>query len=409
MVDFANFLEAVQLTEYRRNNIPTPPQYDAMHVENWVTSLEELSLKYESNPADGRNAAKQMDKYRVAYRQRPPLSRYEIIDYYLYLAVKVEDTSQVYNEHAKDEIRVDFTRLVLGTIPTAAPNAKVAKPRDSEKILLLMNVGLVPFLSYLSYFWSQYGDLDEKGIVYRLERPIVEKNIASDDSAMNALFNVFDALLFGSLVNLPRSFSRPPLPRGRIYQTFFSAMTQFMVGHEIGHIALQHLTTGSAASISYDGGHSGHIYQLSHEQEFEADAMGLIVAQLAHEELARLGGIADKNLRRFGTLLEVFYGANLFFKAFDLLERACMQLLGLAADSPRQPLTHPPFTERRQLIYDMTVERSAEAKGYIDNAIEVTESVIDLLFERYMMHLSESSLAGLQPNVMWKRAFGLIA
>jgi hypothetical protein len=437
MEHLGKFIEAIQLTEFRRANLPicihTPEE-----VEQWIVQLEAFASAYEQTPAAATLAVKEMSKYRTAYANRPPLSRYEIIQYYVFLSKMLEDAIQLYGSSVAALPRTDLMSYAIATIPVAGLNATAMKPKGEPYVVFMFNVGLIPLAAAVARFVSQCGDFVplpgsvQGALAYEISRETIDRHHASDPAPANALMTIIDALIFGSLENLSLDFSRPPLPRGRVYQNIFLTIMQFILGHELTHVAQRHFSESSAAVVQY-GEQSAEILTLSRTQESEADVMGLAYSMLAQDRSAREGGVKDEAILRGLSIIGAYCGATLILHVFSTIERvakrrlgikdsennrivgvyekfirSAITRLGIKGSKPQERQNHPSYYERRQVIYASTKGAAPDLVEFIDSHRNTAETIGNAIADLYGAHISEPPYQNLRPTQVWRTAFGLV-
>jgi len=411
MVDLGKFIEAIQMDECRRANFPIfthrPDQ-----VEEWIKLLEKKAFENENSPSAGKIAAAQMGKYRLAYKNRPPLSRYEEIQQYLYLAVLLEGATDLYSAKIGGLPNGKFEEYALATIPIAGLNAVAMRSDKMSRVVFMFNVGLIPLIAAVARFVSQYGDFivvpggPPGASAHKINRETIQHNLMQDPEPLIALKRIIDALLFGTIENLPLNLARPALPKGRVYQNIFSAMTEFIAGHELTHIARGHFEETEKATEKY-GEYGTEVLRLSRSQELEADALGLLYSLSAQDNYARFGGVRNESVLRTLSIVTAFYGADLVLSIFEVIEKAAISRLGLSNPEKQRKGTHPPFGERRKNIYGVAVNKAPDLKPFIDSHRDGVSIVAASISSLYAAHMSDSGHKMLRPTEIWRAQFSL--
>jgi hypothetical protein len=140
---------------------------------------------------------------------------------------------------------------------------------------------------------------------------------------------------------------------------------RFMIGHEHGHIANNHLL---AATIADD------IPIRSSNQEFEADAFAVDLLTTSEMSKARTFGSSDDEVQFDVYMTRAIGGCALFCAADLLVEAAMTELLGQEKLTP----THPSAVERWEAIKNRLSSSFSDHIGFGENLFKFFSKVAPL-------------------------------
>lgn len=411
--ELARVIEAMQLSEYRRAGLP-PPTHDAPGVAAWIGQLRHARAALE--PGADRDAVGQRlaAKYQAAYLQFPPASRFEVVHNHLHLATIVGGlVSAMKQQHPG---RDDLDRLLICTVPSTLPDARILRLGTSKQTLILFNLAMCALSYGLATFLSTYCGIHtgaDGNYVVDMGQKTLQRNIAQDDAVFERLLHTVDALLFGaapgSAAGVEFGITPPPMPRYRVYQSLLSGMLSFIAAHELGHVLAGHL---DPPTLENGMRTAQHLYgstapeRVRWAQEHEADLEGLQYSVVRHAELAREGGIRDPGRARLAGIVDGFQGAEMVLGLCNMLEISAQLATGRPVDPDFAQPDHPPIHHRRQRLLGYAARQLyPEAAPLLRRISSATDDVMALLAVAYTQAVLESALAQRPLSPMWARCW----
>lgn len=255
----------------------------------------------------------------------------------------------------------------LGEWPHQSLNAQARRMRNGT--LLLVNVGLRLLLTEVALALStRIVVVDTKGGSFR-PRERTEGHVRRAERADENLANSLAAYL---RYTDPRLGGRQQLDggsRGALAMMAADAAEMFAVAHEYGHFLAGHLDQPRPAGSEW--------LRKSHEQEYEADEIGMLLALEAQKSDERIAGLS---FRKHIAVL----GAFLFFAVDHLLTRVRDEVSGVGAD--RIVTDHPPSDLRAAALRRTVTELEGPdvfqlADAFVPNLASHEDRVIDRLRE----------------------------
>ncbi|MEX2153964.1 MAG: hypothetical protein WD825_11545 [Gemmatimonadaceae bacterium] len=282
-------------------------------------------------------------------------------------------------------------RIWFGSLPSRRVNALALKHRLVPGRFVLFEshffVFALLFTKAVAYALP-FKETAEGGLTFSTAEEDVERHIRGDGRAIQRFSEALLAyVLDGTPVKAP-SYIQEWQP-SKAATEFREALEYFVMGHEYGHVLAGHLEIahGSGALMSFS--EEADELVASHQQEFEADWMGLMLTFHALKDRTDL------------TL--VYTGVELFFTIVELVYRAVAKLS--AAEESDRPYTHdahpPP---------EVRLERLAEAVRYLvpNNAERIlafpvgVRHATTLLWEAAEARLDQAVSEGAQLAPIWR-------
>ncbi len=375
------FLEQLQKATYSYWQIPLPSfdaDSDSRRAEAFI----------ESQFPDASRAYIEQKLQRLVndqQRSQQVITPYEDPNWYTIMV----DLSHEIEQAAKEAGLIAARRPMLGTLPTGQINAKTIRVPGTDEHIILFEWQLFLFALLLSKAVARALPLTpgEPGYInVSVDPNAIRQRIYSDPSIEARFADVVLAYAVTGKPGLAEPYFAEPL-YGTLTVTLLSCMELFVMGHEYGHIVLEHLTTtprnvrprlNEAEEISY-----------SWRQEYDADLIGL-------ELMMRVAEGQRKIPANFS-----YSGADLFFTAIDIMDRAVSVLNG-EEETARKLGSHPPNRERRWLLRRMIPRLAGKeaAEMILEYALGVQDAV-DVLWELARPRLLELHRQGIRPAPWW--------
>jgi hypothetical protein len=235
-------------------------------------------------------------------------------------------------------------------VPSPNANAYTTLLRDTRTIVMLFNVSIVPVTCAIARLFAASQDTTESGAMLGIEFNAAKAtaNIVEETEDFRYFEEALRGVLFGDMTLLARCAGRPPLPAGRVYQMYCDAMTAYVVGHEVGHVMLGHLSgsTGQAQPVSA----VGQLFSDQQMQELHADAFAYLLNVFVQESAAVSGGFVRSTELFQTAALQAFAGQDLLLRTYWMLEGVVVNLCGLDAKKSRIEGAYPPYGDRLKAL-----------------------------------------------------------
>jgi hypothetical protein len=246
-----------------------------------------------------------------------------------------------------EKLRLKLNRkIALGTLRTEIINAVALRvPGSTGAFVIGLNTGTVRFMTSAAAIFSKcIPILEEKPpSVGALTDHVA--NFASDCLAWlpRELSAAFSAYLSGQTP--PRI--AVPVARLGICTSFSRAMLSFVLAHELAHVALGHLESGTDTSYAIRN-NTAHVVKPTWHEEYEADRLGAEITLQAMKELGPLFTWAHPP------------GVPLALYSLELLERARSIKGGyIPAPTDSHPLSHDRLYRLYETVSSTTAFRDA--------------------------------------------------
>ncbi|MFE2013489.1 hypothetical protein [Streptomyces sp. NPDC059491] len=282
-----------------------------------------------------------------------------------------------------------FTRPVLGMLATGEINAVT--------LLAPSGAHVVAFESELLSFANLFGKAvalamphearQDGGIAFSAEIDEVRRHVRDSPEAVRRFRDVVLAYL---LEGRPSKAS-PYLPSeavrtlGYIFQ---QGMELFVLGHEYGHVMAGHVADRKTPRRMLGVGHVP-VTEVGWrwEQEGVADVIGWKLC------LGAMSGEVGLELSHAGV--------ELFFSAYEVLNRAVPLLMtGVNAPLPGSS-THPPADLRRDIVRTLAEAELKERAGPVLEYGKAIQGVVDVLWEQTAPVIVDLHRQGAVPDARW--------
>lgn len=238
---------------------------------------------------------------------------------------------------------------MIGTLPSGRVNA-AAMLLPPQDYIVLFEIGMFGFVHLLSKVVA---------LTFSSSRESAGVTAAvAYESVPRAAGDRFVELI-GAYLTLGSPYAAPPfLADGDVQvlaNNFRIPMQHFVLGHEYGHIISGHFGSSLPTRPIIDGLEDSEIAR-NWQQEFEADAVGIVLA------------IAAGRHRGLDVALS-YGGAALFFSSIESVERA-VSIVRTGRDELLQSDTHPPPNMRRAALRSLLPKLFDESVA-VDGALQL--------------------------------------
>lgn len=272
---------------------------------------------------------------------------------------------------------------IMGSLPSGRLNAMAFIVPETRDHVVLFESGLLGFANLFTKAIAQLFEVESfaegkwKARLQQAEGPGVE----------NAADRLVDVLQAKAIRGEPLA-AKPYLLDGQhqcVADILRDAFELFVMGHEIGHVCLGHLSEATVIRSAI-GDRQVDEVNYGYECEFAADRFGLGVAMNAATEDPRL----------------LFCGSDMFFVGIDLLERS-VSILAYGEEKPlSRSRTHPPINRRRDGLRRELMSRldNATAQEIVAFSERLSAQVEKAWHSRvHVWH--EMRRDGIQPALKW--------
>lgn len=315
------YLTWLQRTTWERLGIDPPAQQSVAEVRKKV--LEQLRR----TGWQAEELAGQGDRPSAT----PPTPYEDPYDYSLIASVAEAIRGAMRSERRYEGSVEACERIVFGTLPTGAVNARVLRVPGSNGYLALFNNGLFRFSYLLGKVLAQALDYDEKeGRFSRPDRP-ADRLLAERPLLAQRFRHVVGAYVVSGHPGYSRTYPLPPAP-SYVASRQARCVLSLLAGHEYGHVIAGHLDREGPTEAQVQGTAVSEI-SFDHRKEYEADFIGL-------DLLAR----AMRAEKQPAVLIEwspplLLFGLHVVRSAFEVLQT------GREQPDPATP-SHPKMAQR---------------------------------------------------------------
>jgi len=377
------FLEQLQIATYRQWQLPPPKMPDELAIDGIKRFV---AIQYPDQSPE--EAARTLEYFKSDLDKGKELipTPYEDPTWYrtmLELSQKIEQ--------AAEEAGMPIPhRPVLGTLPTGQINAMTIRVPGSNDFLILFEWQLFLFALLLSKAVCRALPFakDDKGLSFSTNMKDVQQRVDADPSVVGRFAEVVIAYAVTGLPSrAPQYFAEAEY--NVLANQLLNSVELFAMGHEYGHVISGHLsgeTNGTTPQIS--GAEDAEELDYSWMQEHEADLVGasLMMRSLSSEWDAAFS----------------YWGADFFFSAIDIMDRAVSVLKG-QMETPSKLSSHPPSEYRRELLREMLPRMIGDS--HAASALQMSEAVhniSELLWERTAPRIVELYNRGVRPAPWWE-------
>ncbi|HXH37719.1 MAG TPA: hypothetical protein VNN08_03750 [Thermoanaerobaculia bacterium] len=254
------------------------------------------------------------------------------------LVVRVEEAA------GKRGLRIP-RRPAVGTLPTYDINAQAIPGPPGEGHIIVFESGIFSFSGSLGKLAAQAIDAKLSGsgssLLFHATPPPIIDHIGRHSQI---LLQFYDFLFSQAVLGTSVYIDIVPLPpqNAPVANQLIDSIDTFVLAHEYGHVILGH--TGVHGS-----GKSGH------EQELEADALGLDLCTAA-----------------WNGELWAYSGASVFLSGLDVVDRAAATFL-TGSPEPKPSASHPAAAERRAAL--SAVLRRAADPNVCEGAMRMADAI----------------------------------
>jgi hypothetical protein len=353
--------------------------------------VEHLRQVYLSIHADGDEAgfhqmlAEQKAEREIAVKRCP--TPYENPEWYGLMLSQFEALSRSASEM---NLRI-APKPLLGTLATGRVNGVAIGLHSTKTRIILLEEGLFGFANLMckavaSSIPQREGDGER--LSFSTDLADLRSKLREDETPILRFFDALCSYVVQGHPHHARPYASPPNTH-RLSSILRESMELFILGHEIGHVALGHLD-GDLARHAIAESIDAETVQTNWEQEFEADLVGM---HLMIRAMTRDRGM-DVALS--------FWGAHLFFGCIEIVEHT-VSLLGTGKAETWRSHSHPPTAARQERLKEVllaTVEPREAAEGAIRLA-GVVDEILALFWKRCEQPLHRLHREGTRPAQWW--------
>lgn len=275
---------------------------------------------------------------------------------------------------------------IFGTLPSGRVNAMALSPtNDSQNCIVLFETEFFAYVNLFSKVLAQ--GIPLKDGTFSFQSDDIKAHLSNESDALNRLRELVTALLLdGRPRNAPQYFLLAP--RSTIAGIFLDAVELFVMGHEYAHVALGHLTKARSMTPPVQAPEVFEILPESWQAEYEADALG---AMLAIRASAQYGSDTT-----FAALAPI-----VFFECIKLVTH-CASVIATGDSLSAWPIsqTHPPPDMRWKSIETNVIDKlpaEVQPKGLVDSV----RQILDILRMQLTTTLEEIHASGAPLSPRW--------
>jgi hypothetical protein len=290
-------------------------------------------------------------------------------------------------------------RPTFGVLPTGEVNAVTIKVPGADEYVVVLEAELLTFSHLLSKAIAPAFAITRRGLDLNSDR-LVERIAGNQESAQR----------FSEAVLAYAQHGRPGLApqyvigsdSGFIAGLLAYGMEKFVIGHEYGHVVNGDLRDGTSREMRVLADQDVEAVGYSWQKEFRADQHGMMLSILSN--LGRRNTGLGSQL-----LLYSSGGADLFFTAMDIMDRATSLLL--TGDEKQMSIgSHPPAADRRLVLREsqkIFMKRitgdgvhDAEPLHQFSDCLELAG---EQLWDRTRPLIARAHTAGIRPAANWRQ------
>jgi hypothetical protein len=278
----------------------------------------------------------------------------------------------------------------FGTLPTGRVNAMTVAIPDSSDHVVLFEDQLFLFALLLSKALARAFPVtpgDEPGLHFSTDLQTIQRRIDEDPSVVGRFADVVLAYAVHGRPGAAQQYLPEPA-YAQLSDILRESMEAFVLGHEYGHVVAGHLTGAQAVSRALAADEVDEI-DFAWDQEYEADTLGVLLSLTAMNRERQV----DASLS--------FWGADLFFSAMDVMDRA-VSLLRYGDETLTVLGTHPPSPNRRAVIraalHQFLEPEQARAAVQLADALQATT---EMLWARTRGYVVAASQRGATADPRW--------
>jgi hypothetical protein len=330
----------------------------------------------------------------ATYREQAAAARaacpspYESPDWYAVVSAQFEALSR-----SADEMNMKLAHPpLLGTLATGRVNGVAIALEGVSTRIILLEQGLFGFANLMCKAVAAslvyQGEAEDGKLSFSIDEEAIRDKLARDDEPIRRFFDALCSYVILGAPHRAEPYAAPPFAV-RVSEILRESMELFIVGHEFAHVALGHLD-GRRVLHAIATDVDAETVQTNWEQEFEADAIGmlLMVRAMIREH-------------KFDLALS-YWGAHLFFGCIDIVERT-VSLLATGEQATWRGTSHPQTQDRQRMLQAALAQfvKSEEAvKGAIRLAGQVDE-ILSIFWRRCEGPLREMHAKGTRPTEEW--------
>lgn len=281
---------------------------------------------------------------------------------------------------------------LLGTLATGRVNGMAVGLDDTPTRIILLEHGLFGFANLMckavASAFPMLPDAGDGRLGFSTDTAEVARKLDADDAPVERFFDALCSYVVRGNPHAAEAYAAPPRV-DRLVSTLRASMEMFIVGHEIGHVALGHLD-GRRAPEAITADLEAQTVRTNWQQEFEADAIGLLL-------------MVRTMIREHGLDVAMSYwGAHLFFGCVEIVERT-VSLLATGEPATWRGSSHPP-TQQRQAMLQQVLERHVDAEDAVRGAVSlagVLDEVLAQFWARCEGPLRRLHAQGHRPAAWW--------
>lgn len=293
-------------------------------------------------------------------------TRYESPMQYRLVVGLVEKIRAVAEQYGIDTS--DFPHY--SSIPTQMVNAQAVKLPCSKRNFLLFDSQLFLYCHLFAKAFALCIPIvgKDEGFQFSVDLAEVKARLSSTPECVERLCDLLGAL---DETDVP-GHAEPYIPEqaySRLSALFRDGMELFVVAHEFGHVYANHLNS-LLPRVSFAAQSQG-TSNSSHLQEFEADAIGLLLTLTAQAKRGFDAGLS-------------YIGIELFFHALEMQDKFS-HLMKHGSDenyTQQSSATHPSHYLRRMALRE-GLSKILNEKGDVDAALGLAnqyDGVVDILW-----------------------------
>jgi hypothetical protein len=321
-------------------------------------------------------------KTAAVYQARQPISVHEIPQHYGVLMIHVlrlretvsknfDEISQFFAAHDMRISPFDTEDVFLATIPAAEPNAYVKRLPQSNRILILFNLSIIPMICAISRLAAESAEITVagafSGIEYNRSRSI--EKVLELGPAFQPLVTALRGVIYGDVTKLVDMAGRPPPPANRVFRALCDAMIAYVIAHEFGHVMLGHLSDEQQTNVQRIPFLIG--------QEHEADAFAFLMNILGQKQSAISGGIPESDELVKSSALTAFGAQDLLLRAFWTIEAICHYFCGTEGNKTRIT-SHPAYGDRLDLLKRTAIDVVPDLKDVIEKTAGAHQDLVQV-------------------------------
>jgi len=294
-------------------------------------------------------------------------------------AYRIVDMLVVAIKNAAKKIGVDVSSFPsYSSIPTGLVNAQAVSFEGATKKFLLFDSQLFHYCNLYAKAFSLCLPVKGagEGFTFDLDLVSIEHHVKQFPECVKRFVQLLNAMCETGKPGHAEQYFPDDKYLG-ISSLFRSGMELFVVGHEFGHVYAKHL--GEMIAMQSKAMIGGANLSEEHRQEFEADAIGLILMCHAQAEKGYDASLA-------------YIGAELFFHALEMENRFRHALkTGRDAEYTSLPSETHPSHEARRLMLRKHLPSLLDSEAQVNSVLafaEKYENIVSIIWKEVLTNIA---------------------